>query len=74
MRIKCATEKMIDEDAKSIADALGVTVEELKNQKVSLYDIIAAHHDEEAERAFMSCRSVFRSVYFYLIKALLKNG
>jgi hypothetical protein len=73
VHIKKSVEEMIDEDALSLAEALGVSVAELKNINVSLYDILAVRHDEEVEKAFSSARSVFRAAGFYIIKSLLKN-
>lgn len=64
-------EEMIEEDAKSFAQNLGITVDDLKNTKVSLYDIIAAGHNAETVKAFSSCQSAYRAATFYITKTLL---
>lgn len=64
---------LIEADAKSFAQALGVTVDELKNTKVSLYDIIAVRHEPEVLRLFSNARSVFRTANYYIVKKLLNK-
>lgn len=73
VRKRVPVERMIEEDAISASKALGISVEMLKETKVSLYDILVVRYDKEVENAFSSAGSVFRAATFYVIKCLLKQ-
>ncbi len=73
MRLKKPREQEIQETAESFAQALGIGVETLKTTQVSLFDLIPITHDTEGQKAFSSCRSVWRVACFYMVKALLRQ-
>lgn len=66
-------EFVVEQTLASYAEALGVTVEYLKSQKVTLAEIVNVQYDAEALKAFSSARSVFRTTCFYIVKSLLKK-
>jgi hypothetical protein len=73
MKRKVSLDESIEAQAQSFAENLDVSVEFLKNTKISLYDIIATSEDPEALSIFNNAKGAFRAAVFYVVKALIKK-